>query len=1173
MKRRSHSENNDPFMREKIIGLGERSIRKSYYPQLQQQLEELEQARKQLAASQALYRSLVENISDVIVSLDTNGKATYVSPVIRNMYGLIPEQIVGKEFKRFIHADGRAAFEAALERAMTGKPVTQEQRLEAGSGEFRCTRIAIRSLLEDSRVLGLTCIISDISDRLQAEKALRDSETLLNTSQRLSKVGAWEYNVKTGKAFWTEELYRIHGFPNDPGLDHVKESMACYRAEDRQIITDAFRRACEEGEPYDLELPFTTREGNSLWVRTIAQPVYEDGRVVRVVGNVMDITERKRAEEALRLSTERLQLATRAANIGVWDWDIPRNELLWDDSMYQLYGIQKADFGGAYDAWISAVHPEDKAYTDTEIQAALRGEREYAPEFRIVLPDGTIRYIQADSKTFKDQEGKPVRMIGTNIDITERKETEEALRASEQKFHAIFDQTLQFIGLLSVDGIVLEANHASLQFAGIEADAVLGKSFWDTPWWNHSAEMQQKLRAAVNEAASGKLVRFEANHRAADGSLHCIDFSLKPITDSSGRVIQLIPEGRDITARKQAEQALRTSETRYRNAQTMGHVGNWEYNLQTTYFWGSDEAKRIYGFNPETDTFSTEEVENCILERERVHQALIDLIEKGNEYKLEFEIQPKDGSEPRIIASTAELERDEQGNPLKVLGVIQDITERKQSEEKLRHYKDHLEETVQERTEELRLARDAAEAANKAKSVFLANMSHELRTPLNAILGFSQMMRQDRALDPTQRENLDIINRSGEHLLQLINDVLEIAKIEAGKQQLTIRGFDLHGLVRDVTDMMRLRAEQKGLRLQLDQSAELPRYVRGDEARLRQILVNLVGNAVKFTEEGGVTVRLGIAEGASPRLRVEVEDTGPGISEENRQKLFKPFVQLAEGAAHSGTGLGLAIVSQFVQIMGGTIGMEDAPSGGSLFRVELPLERAEPAEIAASTEVGTGDVVGLLPGQPAYRILIAEDQRDNQILLTRLLAGLGLENRVAGNGIECLRLYQAWRPDLILMDWRMPEMDGVEATRRIRLLPGGDRVKIVAVTASAFKEQQPELLAAGMDDYIRKPYRFNDVYDCLARQLGLQFAYRPETPATETLPTPLTPQHLEGLKEELRAELRDALLSLNHERIVTAIGHIAASDAELARTLSRLTDEFDYPSILNALDTVATGRR
>jgi signal transduction histidine kinase/FixJ family two-component response regulator len=419
-----------------------------------------------------------------------------------------------------------------------------------------------------------------------------------------------------------------------------------------------------------------------------------------------------------------------------------------------------------------------------------------------------------------------------------------------------------------------------------------------------------------------------------------------------------------------------------------------------------------------------------------------------------------------------------------------EIGERRHAEEQLTLYKDHLEEEVQLRTTDLVLARNAAETANQAKSVFLANISHELRTPLNAILGFSDLMRHDPSLTQGQNQNLAIINRSGEHLLTLINDVLEMAKIEAGRVQLDNLPFDLGAMVRDVTDMMEIRAREKGLQLILDQASEFPRYINGDEARLRQILINLVGNAIKFTRQGGVTIRLGTRENAISHLLIEVEDSGPGISADDQKRLFQPFVQLGKQAGDNrGTGLGLAITRQFVQLMGGGISLESTPGKGSLFRIDLPLSAVRESEIVKPQRVDKGEVVGLAPGQSVYRILIVEDQVENQLLLRQLMARVGFEVRVVDDGAQGVELFKSWHPHLIWMDRRMPIMDGIEATRMIRSLPGGREVKIIAVTASAFKEQRDEMLAAGMDDFVRKPYRFHEIYDSLSAQLGVQYVY------------------------------------------------------------------------------------
>jgi hypothetical protein len=505
--------------------------------------------------------------------------------------------------------------------------------------------------------------------------------------------------------------------------------------------------------------------------------------------------------------------------------------------------------------------------------------------------------------------------------------------------------------------------------------------------------------------------------------------------------------------------------------------------------------------------------------------------------------------------------------PLGTTDELDDLAEKfDQRTSELLDIQQHLEELVAERTKKLSIAKDAAEAANRAKSIFLANMSHELRTPLNAILGFSSMMRSDPDLPQTQRDNLNIINRSGEHLLKLINDVLEVAKIEAGRLQLEVAPFDLGGMVRDVAEMMQMRAEQKGLRLDLDQSSEFPRYIKGDEARLRQTLINLVGNAVKFTEQGVVTIRLGVRQNRRQHLLLEVEDTGPGIHLDDQKRLFEPFVQLVEGCVNKGTGLGLTISRQFVRLMGGDISVASTPGKGSLFRIELPVETASADDVVKPEAKKQGEVIGIAPGQPVYRILIAEDQLENQLLLSRLMTSIGLEVKVAENGEQCVETCRNWRPDLIWMDRRMPVMSGEEATKRIRQLPDGGKVKIVAVTAEVFKEQQQEMLDAGMDDFVGKPYRFGEIYDSLTRQLGIRYLYRSDTLEEQTEAVVLKSEMLDSLPVALRNELKGALQELDSERISEAIRQISEVDMTLGRVLSNLADYFDYPAILKALD-------
>lgn len=485
--------------------------------------------------------------------------------------------------------------------------------------------------------------------------------------------------------------------------------------------------------------------------------------------------------------------------------------------------------------------------------------------------------------------------------------------------------------------------------------------------------------------------------------------------------------------------------------------------------------------------------------------------------------------------------------------------------EELQGYKQHLERLVELRTNELVQARDQAQAANRSKSAFLANMNHELRTPLNSILGFSRMVMQDVELPEKHRENLAIVGRSGEHLLELIDEVLDLAKIETGGTAVENLSMDLHGLVNETVDLLRDRAKTKNLGLLVNISSRAPEFVRSDPRKFRQVLINLVGNALKYTDEGRVIVKLD----ARPRdvasevmLIFDVEDTGIGISSEDQARIFDPFVQAND--ARKGTGLGLSISRRFVELMGGTIEVESAPGRGSRFHVELP------AQISAGTMVKTNpvsQVIGIEPGQPDYRILIVEDEQDSGLLLQRMLGAVGFQTDIADNGARAVEIFKQWRPHFIWMDLRIPVMSGLEATRRIRGLEGGKEVKIVTLTASAFESQREEVLAAGCDDFLRKPYRSSEIFDCLARHLGVRYLSNvmPE-PALQN-PVTLHPEDLAELPVAKLKELERVVNSLDPGRIALVVAQVAEQHPAVGATLQQFTEKLAYSPILRAIQS------
>ena len=617
----------------------------------------------------------------------------------------------------------------------------------------------------------------------------------------------------------------------------------------------------------------------------------------------------------------------------------------------------------------------------------------------------------------------------------------------------------------------------------------------------------------------------------------------------------------DALIQQQDAREITVLNQRLQEAQRMAQIGNWELDIGQNRLWWSDEIYRIFGMAPAHFKATYEAFLSTIHpdDRERVDRTYREAVARGVPYDLIHRIVTPDG-EVKYVHEHSVEEKDEQGHAIRSHGTVQDVTELEQARLQLENHQAELEQLVSERTAELVHARDAAETANRAKSVFLANMSHELRTPLNAIIGFARLAERDGGIAEETRENLGFVRRNGEHLLSLINDVLDMAKVESGRMELQEEDVNLPALLRDSVEIMRQQAEDRGLHLALDVSGELPQGIRADGRKLRQIIFNLLSNAIKFSTQGEIRLTAAPCNG---HLHLEVADQGRGMSQQDCQRVFDAFYQVAEAGSEVGTGLGLPITRQFVHLMGGEISVQSQPGIGTVFSVDVPLQ---PVPLHEQQKIEPGyQVESLAAGEQAWRILVVDDAEANRRLLVRLLETVGFRVREAADGVEAVRLWHEWRPHLIWMDLRMPRMSGYQACRAIKAEPGGEQTVIVALTASSTVDDRQKVLDCGFAEMLRKPFEEEELFETMARLLGLAYRYG-EDGMEPPSATPLPKSELARLPEALRSQLREAVLAGDLKAIEGQLDRVAEIDGVLARGLIRYAKNFDYAAILAALE-------
>lgn len=1067
-------------------------------------ISELRRAEIEREQAEERFRLFMDNSPAVAWIKDAEGRYVYLSQAFEKRFGVNLEDWRDKtdfdvwpaEIAEELRKNDRATLTA-------GHAIEIQEETASPDGDRRCWqsfKIPFRDAAGRWYVGGSGV---DITERKRAEEALQHQEMLLREAGELAHIGGWEFDPATGQGSWTEETARIHEVDSTTPTN-VAQGLSFYPGESRARIAAAVESAIEHGTPYDLELEFISAKGTPKCVRTIGHPVVENGKVVLVRGSFQDITEHKRMEQNFRASEEKLRMFIEHA---------PALLAMLDRDMRYLFVSRRwvTDYRLGDREIIGHSHyeifPEIPERWKAIHRRCLAGATERCEEDPFPRLDGTTDWVCWEIHPWYESGGAVGGIVIMSEDITQRIQARDALRESERQYRVLTETMKDVVWVLDTETMRFRYVSPSVQrLRGFTAEEIMAAPVDAALMPDAARDSKELIRQRVADFRSGKESpdRYyinEVEQPCKDGSTVWTEVVTSYALNEQTEHVELRGVTRDIGERKRMEEQLRQLSLAVEQSPNPIMVTDLESRIE--YVNAAFCAVTGYG---RAEALGQSANFLCAGKSSPATAAsLASALERGEPWKGELINRRKDGGEYVEFNLISPI-RQPDGRITHHLAIKEDITDRKRVAAELDRHRHHLEDLVVERTAELIAAKEAAEAANRAKSTFLANMSHEIRTPLNAIIGFAHLLRR-KAGDPDQQEKLSKVMDAARHLLMILNDVLDLSKIEAGRLVLEQSDFELDDILSHVCALVADKARAKDLELVVETDPGLSHapVLRGDPTRLTQILLNYLGNAMKFTERGSITLRGRVLEDGAADLLLcfEVRDTGIGIASEHLARLFEAFEQ-ADGSTtrqYGGTGLGLAINRRLARLMGGDVGVESRPGVGSTFwcTVRLGKSARPPAWRADSALRGR-------------RALLADDLPEARLALSAMLRALGLRVEAVDSGAAALTAVAdadaCGEPfDLVLLDWRMPELDGLETARRLSALPLVRSPVALLVTAHEEPELREAAQRVGLRAVLVKPVTLSALHDALRQALDNRDRVAPTAPIASTAEQVLVQRH------------------------------------------------------------------